>query len=947
MDCLIARRPGWPLSVLVVLAVLAWAPAAHAATFTVNSAGDGADALADGLCAAGDGTCTLRAAIEEANRSPIDSDDIGVSADIAGETVNPASALTIESPMTIDGCSSDPDHVGPCLHVRGSLDDPVRTGLEVHSDDVTIRGLALSFWRVAIDWPAGSESLALFNNWFGRTLDSTNDPNGRAVRLAGDNAIVGGPDHGEGNFFGASAIGLLIEGGDGTVVQGNDFSVRPLGVPVQNPGAGIAVTAVTNGPIPEGTLIGGEVTGEALTTPACDGPCNSFTRNAIALELRGAIVFNPGGPTDVRGNYFGLLPSGADGEGNGLAIAADGTTGVTVGGPQDGHRNYFSGNGTMFSAQSPTDLAVVNNLSGVSPDGSATESDFSGISLGGDLSSTLIADNVLHGTVERSPSGIAVFGDGAAVVGNEASGQAIPMLISGDGNLIGGSDQADANVLADGGQMGIRILGGGGNLIEGNTIRNNQGPGVEIRPGTLEAVVNQIGGDAAGSENSFESNSGPAVQILGATSVGNVIGRNAGGAQNRQFIDLAPPEGPGNDPASGPNGGVQAPSVAGASAVRATGTAEPGAVVRVYRMGAAPNDWEVLGLAGQTTAGADGRWSMSFASVPGTGAVTATQEVEDGSSELSTAAALGSAADVSAPDTSFFSSPPATAGDRTLIALQSTEPGTFVCRFDSEPYEPCTGFDLPGFPEGSSHTFAAIAVDQAGNADPTPVNWSFTVDRTPPDTTISGASEVVAGRDSFTVGSTEPPSTFRYAFDATNLSFRLESTTLRVRDRLPVGAHTVRVAALDAAGNQDPTPAVKEFTVVAAPPPPLRPAPVPDPAGVVRRSVQSAVGALKRLGIRKLLKARKVTIAFTGLAGSGTMRFEAGVGRIEPARRVVVVSGSLRLSGSGGHKLTAKLTKPGRKLLRGRRAMKLWVRVVFTSRAGQVTKRTGTVRLGR
>src|ERR671926_346430 len=44
-------------------------PAARAATtFTVNSAGDGADAnLADNVCNDGGGNCTLRAAIQQAN----------------------------------------------------------------------------------------------------------------------------------------------------------------------------------------------------------------------------------------------------------------------------------------------------------------------------------------------------------------------------------------------------------------------------------------------------------------------------------------------------------------------------------------------------------------------------------------------------------------------------------------------------------------------------------------------------------------------------------------------------------------------------------------------------------------------------------------------------------------------------------------------------------------
>jgi CSLREA domain-containing protein len=48
-----------------------FAASAAGGTFTVNSTGDGDDAApGDGACAAADGTCTLRAAIAEANRTP-------------------------------------------------------------------------------------------------------------------------------------------------------------------------------------------------------------------------------------------------------------------------------------------------------------------------------------------------------------------------------------------------------------------------------------------------------------------------------------------------------------------------------------------------------------------------------------------------------------------------------------------------------------------------------------------------------------------------------------------------------------------------------------------------------------------------------------------------------------------------------------------------------------
>ncbi|MDP8992965.1 MAG: hypothetical protein M3N31_07965, partial [Actinomycetota bacterium] len=43
---------------------------AAALTFVVNSTGDQADAVGNGVCATAAGTCTLRAALSEANRNP-------------------------------------------------------------------------------------------------------------------------------------------------------------------------------------------------------------------------------------------------------------------------------------------------------------------------------------------------------------------------------------------------------------------------------------------------------------------------------------------------------------------------------------------------------------------------------------------------------------------------------------------------------------------------------------------------------------------------------------------------------------------------------------------------------------------------------------------------------------------------------------------------------------
>ena len=73
-------------------------------TFTVDSTGDGADSdTTDGVCDDGNGECTLRAAIEEANEAERST----IKFDISGsgtQTIQPASALpTITKTVFIDG----------------------------------------------------------------------------------------------------------------------------------------------------------------------------------------------------------------------------------------------------------------------------------------------------------------------------------------------------------------------------------------------------------------------------------------------------------------------------------------------------------------------------------------------------------------------------------------------------------------------------------------------------------------------------------------------------------------------------------------------------------------------------------------------------------------------------------------------------------------------------
>src|SRR6187455_523083 len=87
------------------LLALAWALPLSAATFTVDSTGDESDAnTGDNVCQTAGGTCTLRAAIEQANATA-GADTIAFAIPGSGvHTITPQSVLTaVVDAATIDG----------------------------------------------------------------------------------------------------------------------------------------------------------------------------------------------------------------------------------------------------------------------------------------------------------------------------------------------------------------------------------------------------------------------------------------------------------------------------------------------------------------------------------------------------------------------------------------------------------------------------------------------------------------------------------------------------------------------------------------------------------------------------------------------------------------------------------------------------------------------------
>jgi hypothetical protein len=172
--------------------------------------------------------------------------------------------------------------------------------------------------------------------------------------------------------------------------------------------------------------------------------------------------------------------------------------------------------------------------------------------------------------------------------------------------------------------------------------------------------------------------------------------------------------------------------------------------------------------------------------------------------------------DTRTPDTQIIDGPSgASASTSATFTFYSPDAGagaTFQCALDGAAFAACASpKGYSGLGEGM-HTFAVRVRDAVGNFDPTPANRSWTVDLTPPNTTIvDGPSGLVpVASASFTFTSNEAGSTFACSLDGAPFA---PCTSPFAATGLAQGAHSFTVRATDAAGHADPSPASRGWTV--------------------------------------------------------------------------------------------------------------------------------------
>ncbi|HEX6293496.1 MAG TPA: carbohydrate-binding protein [Herpetosiphonaceae bacterium] len=449
------------------------------AFYTVNSAGNDNDAdTSDGLCRTAGNTCTLRAALTQANTRlgpetitfNIRNADGSCPALVTIEAPPGASGFRIEDKsgrVVLDGytqCGASPNTLAVGgnavikIELKGNRTIDVN-GLSIYSSGNIVRGLAIYNWDFQIKLLYGA---------------------------AKDNRI-------EGNFLGTNAS--------------NSFQYETSSPFGENHHEGVRIQGGGDGPARN--IIGG-------TTPD--------KRNIISGNRKDGLKIQGAGARENRiiGNYIGLKQDGAtplrnysDGVDFEFGVKSNWLGGTTV-----GERNVISGNfseGIEISHDPGTQYnSVVGNYFGLTADGRRAASygnSETGISFEDAVDSNYAYNNVIGG---NGTSGIFFFILGT---NNEVYNNKIGVAADGSTPVPNGYQTSfDGRTPPYYERNGITIMGGSQrNKIHHNLIAHHPGDGIVLK-NTSDAAHNHFGETYYNtiSQNSLFNNGDPSVSESGA-----------------------------------------------------------------------------------------------------------------------------------------------------------------------------------------------------------------------------------------------------------------------------------------------------------------------------------------------------------------------------------------------------------------------------------------------
>ena len=230
-----------------------------------------------------------------------------------------------------------------------------------------------------------------------------------------------------------------------------------------------------------------------------NGPAISNSPNTVTLYIDTVTYTRAVGNT-IQGNYIGTTADGMSVLGNGeTGVSIESSAANLISGAEGGARNVISGNltGVHIVGKQSTGNRVAGNFIGVGSDGETDVGNYHGVTILGDFGSDFGAPN----------------------------------------NLIGGSTEAERNIISGNDRFGVFITRTLGNTIQGNYIGTDVTGTERIGNHTGVYLLNDrdslIGGKNRGSGNLISGN-GSGVTILGGLTqgsrlAGNFVGTTADG----------------------------------------------------------------------------------------------------------------------------------------------------------------------------------------------------------------------------------------------------------------------------------------------------------------------------------------------------------------------------------------------------------------------------------
>ncbi|MBN1210154.1 MAG: Ig-like domain repeat protein [Myxococcaceae bacterium] len=176
--------------------------------------------------------------------------------------------------------------------------------------------------------------------------------------------------------------------------------------------------------------------------------------------------------------------------------------------------------------------------------------------------------------------------------------------------------------------------------------------------------------------------------------------------------------------------------------------------------------------------------------------------------------------DTQAPETTLLSKPAPVIGSPFAAFTFTSEPGvSFQCSLDGADFAPCTSpAEYSELPDGA-HSFSVCAVDEAGNADATPAEVSFSVAPAPlaPVVEHPAIDDVLATGTPTFQGSAQPGTTVTvFADDKLLGTTRVDEAgrwSLEPTAPLPEGPHTMSATVTNANARTGPPAPPRTFTL--------------------------------------------------------------------------------------------------------------------------------------